>query len=276
MSKSISMSTSSVLSAGYSYHTQPFYVDSTSGVSSYLFRLQTEGTSLLLVQGRRVEAQPGDLMLYKPGEPYELRIDSIEEAPEAPISSGDYYVFCRGDWVDEWWERARPASVTRLHRYDKLVSIWRHLILEKRDLHREHSELTDYLLRVLCLQIDRAIDESSRSPAKGRVFLAYRMKQYVEEHAIQPFKLEDVARHVGISVSRAVHLYKEVFGQTLMQYAMDIRLTLAVERMLYGRLTLEQVAETCGFGSYSYFHRAFRAKYGLAPKAYRSKHLYEE
>jgi AraC family transcriptional regulator, arabinose operon regulatory protein len=272
----MSMSNSCVLSAGYSYHTQPFVVDSTSGVHNYLFRLQTEGSSRLLVQGRRVEAQPGDLMLYKPGDPYELRIEGSAETPDSPISSGDYYLFCRGAWVEEWWERTRPASMARLHRYDKLISIWRHIILEKRDLLREHSELTDYLLRVLCLQIERALDESTKTPAKGRAFLAYRMKQYVEEHAVQPFKLEDVARHVGISVSRAVHLYKEVFGQTLMQYAMDIRLTLAVERMLYGRLTLEQVAETCGFGSYSYFHRAFRAKYGLSPNAYRSKHLYEE
>ena len=30
-------------------------------------------------------------------------------------------------------------------------------------------------------------------------------------------------------------------------------------------MTLEEIAETCGFASYSYFHRVFRANYGVSP-----------
>jgi AraC family transcriptional regulator, arabinose operon regulatory protein len=266
------VSNTRVLSIGYSYHTEPFTSSHPSGMKSYLFRLQTEGTSRLLVDGKWVDAATGDLMLYKPGDPYELRIELEEEAEGASISSGDYYIFCQGDWVDRWWKRVKPRTKTTLHQHDKLIGMWRNLILEKRNLHHENEELTDYMLRVLCLQIERAIEESAVSQTKGRAFLAYRLKQYVEENAVKPFKLEDIAQHAGISVSRAVHLFKSVFGQTLMQYAMEVRLSMAVERMLYSKLTLEQVSETCGFGSYSYFHRAFRAKYGISPNGYRSKH----
>ena len=59
------------------------------------------------------------------------------------------------------------------------------------------------------------------------------MKNYIEENASSMFKLEDVAAHVGISVSRAVHLFKEAFGTTIMQYTMDVRLSMAKERIVF-------------------------------------------
>jgi AraC family transcriptional regulator of arabinose operon len=142
--------------------------------------------------------------------------------------------------------------------------------LEKRRFGDENKELSDYLLRALCLHIQRAI--ADHISLRGSSFLATRMKSFIEEHAVHPFKVEDVAQHVGISVSRAVHLFKECFGKTIIQYAQEIRLSSSVERMVYTSMTLEQIAETTGFGSYSYFHRVFRDKYGISPKTYRLKY----
>jgi AraC family transcriptional regulator of arabinose operon len=33
-------------------------------------------------------------------------------------------------------------------------------------------------------------------------------------------------------------------------------------------MTLEHIAETCGFASYSYFHRVFRSHFGMSPAEY--------
>ena len=54
----------------------------------------------------------------------------------------------------------------------------------------------------------------------------------------------------------------------MIQYAMDIRLALALERMNYSKLTLNQIAESSGFGSYAYFHRVFRERFGMSPSQY--------
>jgi AraC family transcriptional regulator of arabinose operon len=43
--------------------------------------------------------------------------------------------------------------------------------------------------------------------------------------------------------------------------------------MKYTSLTLEQIAEDCGFGTYPYFHRVFHKKYGVAPGIYRRMEL---
>jgi transcriptional regulator GlxA family with amidase domain len=48
-------------------------------------------------------------------------------------------------------------------------------------------------------------------------------------------------------------------------YALEIRLTTATERMKYTSMTLEQIAENCGFETYPYFHKVFCKKNVEAP-----------
>lgn len=257
-----------ILTCGYSYHAQPFQNSHKEGVESYLFRLQTEGSSQALIRGVTHTLEQGDLLLIQPGDSYELRVDEhTNKLNQTLVSSGDYYIFCTGDWLDAWWKKSSKPPKVRIAAYERLLTLWRQIILEKRRFEEENKELSDYLLRALCLHIDRAISET-RS-LHGGSFLASRMKSFIEEHAFLQLKVEDVASHVGISVSRAVHLFKECFGKTIIQYALEIRLSSAIERMHYTSMTLEQIAETSGFASYSYFHRVFRDKYGISPKQYR-------
>ncbi|MFD0695058.1 AraC family transcriptional regulator [Paenibacillus sp. GCM10027628] len=258
-----------LLTCGYSYHMERFEVNSKSGLNSYLFRLQTEGSSVALVQGRFRQIEAGDLLLFKPGDPYELRISEQPEQPDGKIASGDYYLFCKGSWVDRWWNRSAKATCNRIDLDARLISLWRQLILEKRRMEEEDRELSGYLLQALCLYLERAATETVS--LQGRPFTGTRMKRFIEAHATRAFKIEDVAAHVELSVSRAVHLFKECFGKTMMQYALEVRLTSAVERMHDSSMSLEQIALSCGFGSYPYFHRAFKLKFGISPKLFRQQ-----
>ncbi|WP_274650909.1 helix-turn-helix domain-containing protein [Paenibacillus humicola] len=256
-----------LLICSYSYHSQPFNNSYKSGLPNYLFRLQTEGTSKVYCRGDWHEVQAGDLLLLKPGDEYDLRVE--KGGAEGRVSSGDYYLYCSGSWIDAWWSRMNRPALSRIAIDDKLLGLWRNLLLEKRrGPHEENAELTDYLLRGLCLYLDRAITETTLTDRTA--FAALRLKRFIEEHATVTFKLEEAARYAGLSLSRAVHLYKSCYGQTMIQYAMEVRLNAALERMKYSSMTLEQIAETSGFSSYSYFHRVFRAKYGVSPAKYRA------
>jgi AraC family transcriptional regulator, arabinose operon regulatory protein len=141
------------------------------------------------------------------------------------------------------------------------------MIEKRRPASSQNEELTGYLLRALCLTLERAINETV--PTFNVPYTVIRMLRYIEEHATSPFKIEDVARHAGLSVSRSVHLFKSSVGKTMIEYALEIRLSAAMERMKYTSLTLEQIAEECGVGSYPYFHKVFHKRYGIAPGVYR-------
>ena len=84
-------------------------------------------------------------------------------------------------------------------------------------MEEENNELSGYLLQALCLYVERAATETVS--LQGRPFTGTRMKRFIEAQATATFKVDDVADHVGLSVSRAVHLFKEYFGKTMIQYA---------------------------------------------------------
>lgn len=262
-----------LLLCGYSYHTkEASYLKDREGLSYYLFRLQTEGYCQALVNGTLTTLVPGDLLLYKPGDRYELVFTPTpNDLGESLVFSGDYFLSCAGRWIDDWWKRGTKQQRTRINLDEKLIALWRHLVLEKRKFRmgENNGELIGHLLQALCLCIERAVLETA--VPHGRSFAAARMKTFVQEKAMFAFKIEDVAQYAGLSISRSVHLFKECYGISIMEYAKEVRMAAAVERIKYSQMPLEQIAEASGFASYSFFYRVFREKYGMSPLEYRKQ-----
>lgn len=253
---------------GYHQHPEPFRQYFPTGLHTYIIRLQFEGVAQALVADQQMAIQPGDLLLFKPGDIYDLRIEPAKESMKA---SGDYFIMCTGSGMDEWWaSRERPVKV-KIVEDGKLITQWHQLIAEKRRLDGGDPDLVTLLARTLLLMLDRAIDEApnTRTPT---AYHAIRMRNYIEANASRPLRLEDVARDSGLSVSRAVHLFKEHYGTSILGYVQQIRMAHALELLHHSPLSLEQIAAETGLGSYTYFHRIFRAQHGISPGAYRKKH----
>jgi AraC family transcriptional regulator of arabinose operon len=263
-----------VKSVGYAVHNNPFYMEQRSGLHDYLIRLQTQGQSRALIDGKIDNVLAGDLLIYKPGDPYELYIGNHEDDRAQDWLSADYFLFCNGLGVDEWWAKHAFTQRIRVPMDEALLNIWKQIIYEKRRVREEDPYVIDYLLRILLRYIARAT-ERNNGEVDSRLFVTHRMKQYLERHATGVITLKDVANYVGLSVSRTTHLFKEAFNQSIMDYVLDIRIHIACERIRYSSMTLEQSAQSAGFNSYSYFHRMFRKRMGLSPKQYQEQMLAE-
>ncbi|PWV97871.1 AraC family transcriptional regulator of arabinose operon [Paenibacillus cellulosilyticus] len=251
----------------YSKHQHPFHHLFDQGLDTYIVRLQIEGFCQALVDGEIRDIKPGDLLLFKPGDIYDLRIGYGQETF---TQSGDYYVMSNGPGMKEWWEMKPRPTLTKIAEDTRLQAVWRQIILEKRRLDGGNPAVVTALAWSLLLLIDRAIEEApeDQSPA---AYHALRMRQYIEEHAAGELTLADVAHHTGLSVSRAVYLFKQHFGTSIIRYTQQLRLAHAMKLMDHSLLSLEQIASETGLGSYAYFHRLFRERYGISPGAYRNK-----
>lgn len=253
----------------YSLHTHPFKT-SYNPPPFYLLRLQVLGFAKALVHGEMKQISPGDLLMYCPGEPYHLKVGEEGEDTE----SGDYFLLCDGNWIDEWWRRHERDTLKRIPLDDHLLYLWQQLCTEQHRVNRNNQEIIGHLLCTLLLTIDQVTLDSGQKQGQGSVRsneLVVKMKQYINDHALRPLRVEEVAHHVGLSVSRAVHLFKEVTGYTIIGYAGEIRLSHAIERILYTEASLESIAYSCGFGTYSYFHKCFKEKMGCSPSEFRKQ-----
>lgn len=221
----------------------------------------------MTLNGRPHEVGPGDLIFSKPGDTYQLTVDASPGK-----ESADYYLFCEGEWITQWIARGGFPDSVRIEVNDDILSLWRRLINEKRNLREDNTEMMDYLLKALCLTLERSIHQRAGQTASSDLYMPYRIKRYVEQHATETLTLEAIAKQHGVSVSSAAHLFKKTFKMSIIRYAVDVRLAIAVERILHSDLPLEHISESCGFRSYPYFCRAFRSRYRMPPSQYRTDH----
>lgn len=91
---------------------------------------------------------------------------------------------------------------------------------------------------------------------------------FIEGHCDRNIGLGDIARAVGTSRFHATRLFGAMTGQSLMAYVRARRLSEAA-RVLMGGADILDTALGAGYGSHEAFSRAFRAQFGLSPKALR-------
>ncbi len=70
------------------------------------------------------------------------------------------------------------------------------------------------------------------------------MRRFIEDHAVEKLRVADVAEHVSLSESRAIHLFKEITGRSIVDYLMEVRLNFAIEQMKYTGSTLKRLQKT--------------------------------
>ncbi|MDF2714773.1 MAG: AraC family transcriptional regulator [Paenibacillus sp.] len=257
-----------VLSAYYAYYRKPFERKGAFTFRSYYMRLQVEGQCKVLVNGKWQAMTSGDLLLFQPGEVTEFWFDPNYTKAEQSLNA-NYYLFCQGPWLETWWNAKKRPQKINLKLNESLLTMFKEIVLEQYQMSHDRREASDYLLRTLCIYIDRSIDTNPYL-SKNQLQIAQQMKYYINKYACATFKVEDVAQHVGLKVSQASNIFKSSFGRSMIDYALEVRLHTARDQMRNTTRTLEEIAYTSGFGSYSYFHRAFRKQYGISPNNYRN------
>lgn len=82
---------------------------------------------------------------------------------------------------------------------------------------------------------------------------------------------DEMAKTLGISLSRLARLFKVELGVSLVEHRNRLRLERFMTLMGSGSTTLLEAALAAGFGSYAQFHRVFRALHGQTPREYLSQ-----
>lgn len=92
---------------------------------------------------------------------------------------------------------------------------------------------------------------------------------HIQNHFNQPLILDDLASLCSMSTSHFIRTFQKHMGQTPHSYLVSYRLNNAKKLMASTDLSMEEIAEQCGFNSASHFTRAFRADNGITPSEFR-------
>lgn len=97
--------------------------------------------------------------------------------------------------------------------------------------------------------------------------LVAQLVRYIDQHLAKRILLEELSREVHYSVAYVCRVFKEITGETLVQYIIKKRIVWA-KQLLGNGASIMEVAQQVGFTNYSYFYKAFRRLEGVGPKEY--------
>jgi AraC family transcriptional regulator len=98
-----------------------------------------------------------------------------------------------------------------------------------------------------------------------------RVLAYIARHMDANVSLRVLAAHAGLSRYQLHRVFLRAAGETPKQLTLRLRLGRAAVLLLTARISVLEVALSCGFQSHETFCRAFQRQFGMTPRAYRHR-----
>ena len=244
--------------------------------------LITEGEGLYQIDLVDYEVKKGDILFVPP-----LLLHSVSVAqPQNEEMISETYVFhlnfLGGNSTDICSTRyfvpimnhelILPCLITPKHpAYVSIQKIFRQIA----SLYHEEVPGYELALKGLFLQVIFLLLQYSTKQAKNVLpeegTPADKLKNvldYIEIHYAQTILVEELAKICCFSEYHFMRFFKKHMNMTCVEYVNNVRLEKAVELFEQGNTSILDVSLSVGFHNLSYFHRAFKNKYGMTPRSF--------
>jgi AraC family transcriptional regulator len=119
------------------------------------------------------------------------------------------------------------------------------------------------------LQVAGGLPRRTREPSRDAFVRVTGIVRAIERHPDGGLTLDGMARAAGLSPYYFLRTFERVTGVTPHQYVLRARLREAATRLAAEPSRVLDIALDCGFGDVSNFNHAFRAEFGVTPRAFR-------
>lgn len=237
----------------------------------YELTIVTDGKGLVTTNGRSVEVKKGDIYFSFPGDFH--KITSSETAP----LKYDFFSFASIDAdIDGAFRKIsseRSRFDQRLLSDDKIGDLVSLAIAEffESDAYRERvlelvlEEIILFLLRACRLEKKEAFQKHPRSTEE----LCYQIMYLIDSRLYSVSNLSFLGEELGYNYAYLSKIFRQTTGTTISDYYQNRRLTAAKLLIEEGRVSFSRIAQMLNFSSLYAFSKAFKNRFGYAPKSYR-------
>ena len=131
-----------------------------------------------------------------------------------------------------------------------------------------HEKMLFSLITELTIRLFRLYRTNSFTGDRstlGKQRIAREALGYIHDNCTRGLSTSDISEHVNVSAAYLCRIFKEVIGQTPLDYAERIRLRLAHEDLSLGTYTVSEIALKYAYTSVSYFNRQYKKYIGVTP-----------
>jgi YesN/AraC family two-component response regulator len=177
-------------------------------------------------------------------------------AGEAYLKNQCYYlVICAQIVINENNETFYDVYHSEIHVWEKLAGF------------ETIEDAAAWIKEIMILSNEYLAVKSSTTNAQ----IVERVKKYIESNYIKNISLEEMAADLFYSANYINRIFKQVTGETIFNYASNIRIEKAKEMLLDPKIKLSSISEALGYSNPAYFGYIFKKAAGLTPKEYRER-----
>lgn len=113
-------------------------------------------------------------------------------------------------------------------------------------------------------------EENSENPQYEKLCV---LRSKIMKDPAFPWKISEIADSLYLSKSYLQKMYKTFFNKSIIEEMIGFRLDMAKRLLEETQMTVTDISKKCGYSSYNYFVRQFRANIGCTPLEYREKNV---
>lgn len=228
------------------------------------------GRAEYLVEGSKYPLEHGSLLIMRPAESHRTRIiDSrryeryaVNFAP-AILNSIDPQGRMLIPFDDRPLGRGNlyyPSEIDSI----SLEELFREMCYCDGDDYGRRLKILTHLFTILD-RINKAYIKRGAAEYTPPQSLGEKMVTYVNVHLFDELSVPLLADRFFLSTSQFSRIFKQATGAAPWEYITIKRLTAAKEKIRSG-ISAQSAGNSCGFGDYSAFYRAYTKYFGCAPK----------
>lgn len=233
-------------------HTHPF---------TELF-LVTGGVGEFYVENDVYPLKKGDFILVNPNTSHTEK--SGEENPLEYIAVAvDNYSLNLGDGVNHLMFNCILKNPDIIKYMDSM--------LNEQENNKPYSDhICQNILEIILIEILRITKTKvDTEPTVSSSKECFKLKKYLDSNYASKITIDDLARLSNLNKYYLIHSFNRYFGSSPINYLCKIRIRVAKELLKNSDYSIEQISQSAGFSSQSYFTQCFKKDCGMSPSAYR-------
>ncbi len=138
----------------------------------------------------------------------------------------------------------------------------------------DNEAVCDRLLSLVLCEATRSSAPAvpSGDPSGGELLAAAARRRLRLDFRTPGYSTADLARQLGCNPDYLGRVYRDAFGETIVETIESLRLEHAETRLRITTASVSEIAYDAGFGSVAYFRRLWLRRHSVPPRAWRAAH----
>ncbi|ANF97006.1 helix-turn-helix transcriptional regulator [Paenibacillus bovis] len=258
-----------LLSCGYrTVHHEGIIRNRPEGSGNYTFIFFNSKTEVKL-RDERMVIEKNTFIFFRPDTPYFYR------ELESPFINDWFH--CSGENLSEFLaDLPFPLDTPTTASDPLLIS---RCMMELQHVHRLNGplreEIIDCDLRSFFMKLADLLQRTASYPLHRYYAPLAELRNDLYRSPRQNISVTQLAEMLGMSKSHFQHMYKQLFGCSVMTDIINGRMEQAKYLLDHSEMSVTQIADTCGYENDTHFMRQFKKFVGSSPRTYRFRSVYK-